>query len=105
MEKISAQHGRYVNTEGVIFIQTSSLLVTYESFRSALFSGELRTSIVEMRMPKGLLVDFSVVEEWRGILSILRVDDIEDELSQLVEEVEQDGPWMRRGAFSSVIGY
>ena len=36
-------------------------LVTDESFRSALFSGELRTSIVEMSMPKGLSVDFSVV--------------------------------------------
>ena len=80
-------------------------LVTDESFRSALFSRKLRRSIVEMSMPKGLSVDFSVVEEWRGILSILRIDDIENELSQLVKEVEQDGPWVRGGASSSVIGY
>ena len=79
-------------------------LVTDKSFRSALFSGELRTSTVEMSMSKGLRVDFSVVEEWRRILSILRIDDIENELSQLIKEVEQNEPWVRRRASSSVIG-
>ena len=57
------------------------------------------------RMPKGLRVDFGVVEERRGIFSVLRVNNVEDELGQLDKEVKQDGPWMRRGATSSVIGH
>ena len=46
-----------------------------------------------------------MVEEWRGIISVLGFNDVENELSQLVKEVEQDGPWMRGGTSSSVIGY
>ena len=80
-------------------------LVTDEAFRPSLFGCKLGAGIIEMRMPKGLRVDFGVVEEWRGVLGIRRADDIEDELSQLVKEVEQDGPWMRREATSRVIGY
>ena len=79
-------------------------LVTNETFRPSLFCGKLGTSIVEMRMPKGLSVNFNVVEEWRGILRVHGVDDVEDELSQLVKEVEQDGSWMRRGTSGGVIG-
>ena len=112
MEKISAQHRRYVDTEvghfhADIFFVGNPMheLVTDESFRSALFSRKLRTSVVEMSMPKGFSVDFSVVEEWREIFTVLGINDIENELSQLVNQVEQDGRWMRRGTSSSVIGY
>ena len=45
-----------------------------------------------MRVPKGFRIEFSVVEEGRRILSVWRADDVENELSQLVKEVEQDGP-------------
>ena len=63
-------------------------LVTDESFRSALFCRKLCASVVEVGMPKGLSVDFNAIEEWRGVLSILGVNDIENELSQLVQEIE-----------------
>ena len=52
-------------------------LVTDEAFQSSLFSCELGTGIIEMHMPKGLRVDFSVVEEWRRVLSIRRADNVE----------------------------
>ena len=112
MDKISAQDGGYVDTEvgnfhaDVFFVgDPMHELVTDQPFRPALFSRKLRASVIKMGVPEGLSVKFSLVKEWRGIVSVLRTNDVENELSQLVKEVKQDGPWVRGGTSSRVIGY
>ena len=112
MKKISAQPGRNVDAEvgdfhaNILFVRNPVYeLVANESFRLSLFGSKLGTRIVEMRVLKGLSVNFGVVEKWRGVLRVQRVDDVEDELSQLVKKVEKDSSIMRKETSSSIVGY
>ena len=52
-----------MQTSSLLEIQCMSWLPI--SLSGPLFSRKLRTSVVKMSMPKGLSVDFSMVEEWK----------------------------------------